>query len=354
MKRKPVIVTAAISLALAGMAWAFLPTLLFRRQVDYWVHGQGWARPGITWREAKAERANGIRALAPQALPLLIADAKARRGTFSTWIQSARASGPQWMRPQIAPTGAAERCRAEAASALLTLGVAAKPALPDLIQLAGVADLNVQPSALELLGVCGIPSPEVLEVLQIVAANPDPGLRALAALSLWRLQPTNDTAVVIVNQALGAPDSPASPFPVDFSLRWPVEALARLGKDAAPFAPGLRRVLARPGSLESGYLFHLKAPVALTLWKIEGASGAAIDLLAKIQGSLAIAPPQDRDRLEGFLYASVQELAEIPGFCVRAKPLLDEMKAQDNPRLAASRSNALQLVEQTLRRNDVK
>ncbi len=337
MKRWLVSFALVLSVTATLILWWNRPSARLRRQVNFWAHGSAWSDPNLNCFEAEARQAEGLQSLGPKIIPLLLDDLE--RG--DSRLDNLLLRGPPGLQKMATGGLAASfRHRREAARALVLLGVESKPYVTRLLHQFGGNDDQTLPFVAELLGVIGENKPEITTMLEKFARGTYPPMeeaRTLAAISLARLQPANGNALHLANRWLAELDQfdPVSPWE-------PALALARMGRAALPFAPGLQGVLDRRESMRPSLSLVRQRYAACALWKMKGTPEDALAFLSLLQREWL---SRKSARVEVEICQLARELAEIPEFSARARPTLEAMGERKEPEFDALRADALRRVK---------
>lgn len=348
MKRRLLPWLAAILVGGAGLfLWLALPALRLREELDYWTHSHKWESPELTLSEAWARQAEGLRRLGPKAGPLLAKELTHGSSGFAAVIDRLRQKGPRWLRPKPGVVPALLRVY-ETATALALLGSEAHVPVNQLLQLVEHANPNARWAGLELLGVNGVASREIIASLDKNARGLD-WAQGLAAISLYRLQPTNAWALATATAAFSATNS----VRLGGVARWAI-ALARAGPEAKPFIPALHGALAPIAPVEDSALpaLHNQYRVAHALWKIEGTSKGALICLTNARQLLGDPRIPNQAVVEHVVINLARDLAASREFCVAVRPVLEAMKPRASREHTYERADALRRVKQTLGANE--
>lgn len=337
--RRISIAIAVIGITLAGFFnW---PSQRVRRQVDFWAYDfRHPSHPPWPLTEREVVRSNALRSLGPRAIKMLIADAersdnvmdRLQRSRFSRYIPT-RFRGP-----------GTYTVRYEAVRVLINFGHDAEPAIPMLLRKLNDPVEHARMHAALTLGEIGAPRENVIAALEQERNGKHRGSALAAAVALWRLGHTNAAMVDFVNASLGT----STPIGTNFNMRLVHNYLGTVGPAARPFAHGLRSSMTNELAFASYTWGGFEHP-AEALWRIEQSPDAALSALRRLTNDVNSGRMTPPIRAPWQLIQMTRQLGVVPEFCVAVKPLLDQIDINQYPQCAPYKSNALLLVERTLR-----
>jgi hypothetical protein len=294
----------------------------------------------LTKDENTARRTAAFHLLGPRAVEVLIREFQQQDSHFEKVRQKILQNGPDWLNPRMFGMGTVVK-RIMAGDAIALLGDGATPAIPALIASLNHPDINTRTTAARSLAILGTTNALVIATLESHTNSSQPRLSFLVGIALWRAQPDNPNLIHFVNSSLATNDW--------IGIQDAREIFAHVNREAAqPFASGFRMGISNyaPPSVMAKYILELEA--AKAIWRIEGSADISLLALSTLTNAAATQTlPPDVNPHEA-ICDLVNELGEIPEFCVAVKPILESMPTANNRSLKRECADALQIVNRTL------